>query len=114
MIDDRGMRTVDQSVALSAMPIGRYGDRHVELDGDAPKRAQTNGFEPAALKPRDDTLTDTDRGSEVGLPELTPLPNGTEDAADPSIIHREILPTASRLGLIRRLSRPVAHAFGRS
>jgi hypothetical protein len=35
-----------------------------------------------------ETLANADRRGDVGLAESAPLPNGSQDPADPSIIHR--------------------------
>lgn len=115
VVDDRRMSVVEQSVALAAAPVRVDRDRHVEFDRDAPQRVEPDGLQPPPLELRDHALADASARGDVGLAKPEALADGSQDPADPSIIHVTMVPSWARRAIIRRFTRGArAAAFARS
>lgn len=86
---------VEQSVSLTAPPIGIHRDRYLELHGDAPKRREANRLQATQLEVGHHFLAHVSPYRDIGLSKIGLMPCGPQKPSDVPILHARMIPAAS-------------------
>ena len=106
--DDTGMRLIQESIEITSAP--RYDGFPSRLDRceHPAKRGRGQLRTVTSLDERNRLLREITPGAQLSLSQASPSSEGTQDAADPDVVHRPIIGMAAYVavvGLSKRLAR---------